>query len=387
MTEIQRGFRSAEDGPLFRTFTTDHSIVPDSITAAIEGYFRIPAVWIQDQPAPDSVLVLNPEIHHAVVLNKRLGCGIEVKVQRDGTFLFDFSSWSHAPQIEIPGYRIPNLGEPYKPFPASFEAENNAEAYAVLRKQVMNVHQACLATSEQFVKRRAAKMGLPLTIADVLRGLTLDRAILYGDREESVHAMGRNVMNNKDAVPRQCPYSRRVLELEVVEHSLGLLDRVLLENDMGLIGMIEAAYLAACRLTEDRSGEAITLAWGVCEQLLSSAWKKLLNDVKNDGRMSGKRADKLEGRDYTASVMIEMLEINGQIDHDLYRRLEIGRKARNDWAHDMRKPKGSVVYETIRALEDLLQQVTGVKLSLQLTGPPGGVPGWNIWVWESLQNS
>lgn len=386
MTEIQRGFRSAEDESLFKTPTTDLSIVPDSITAPIEGYFRLPAVWVGEMPVSDSVLILNPEIHHAVVLNKILDCGIEARVLRDGTFLFDFSSWCTAPQLEIPGYKIPDLKEPYKPFRPSFEAEEVAEGYAVTRKQVMNVHQACLATSEQTVKFRSATMGIPLTISDVLRELTFDRAIAYRDEGESVHLMGRNLINNKDSVHRERPYPRRVVELDVVEHSLDLLNEILSKNDNGLIATIETVYLAACRLIEDRSGEAITMAWSVCEQLLLSIWNGFVNDLKNKGRLSKKRQDKLAGRDYTASVMIELLEINGQIGYDLYRRLEVGRKARNEWAHRMRRPKRSEVNEAIRALETLMNQVTGVNLSLQLVGPPGGVPAWNIWVWDSLKS-
>ena len=66
--------------------------------------------------------------------------------------------------------------------------------------------------------------------------------------------------------------------------------------------MVEAAYLAGGRFAEGRLGEAITLAWAVCEQLVSTAWERLLNDTTGSDRMTGPRKNKLKGRDYTASV-------------------------------------------------------------------------------------
>lgn len=384
---MQQGFRSAEDEPLFKKLANDPAIVPDTITPGVEGYFRIPAVWIGEIPDPTSVHVLNPQIHHALVLAKHLRCGIQVRVQRDGTFLFDFSSWSHAPQIEIPGYRIPNPKDSYKQPKETSSAESKSEEHAVLRAQVMNVHQSCVATSEKVVKRRSAQMGFPVAAYNTLKGLTFTQSVHYREDIEDVLALARNVINNKDRVPRQEPFPRRVLEIEVIEHSLELLDQILTRQDTALIQMIEAAYLAGCRSSEGRFGEALTLAWGVCEQLLSSAWDALLNDTNVDGRMPVSRKNKLTGRDYSASVIAEMLEINNRIDHKLYLDLEVARKSRNSWTHEMQEPSMHEVGTAIRCMESLFRQVKNIHLSLQLSGPRGGVPQWNIWIWESIRRA
>ena len=381
---MQRGFRAAEDEPLFKRLTNDPAIVPDTITPRVEGYFRIPAVWIGEIPDPASVQILNPQIHHAVVLKKKLHCGIEVRVQRDGTFLFDFLSWSYAPQIVIPGYRIPNPKHPYQAPEESSSAESKSEEYAVLRAQVMNVHQACVATSEQLAKRHSVQMGSPITAPDTLKGLTFHDSIQYRDDVGNMQALTRNFINNKDRVSRPRPVPRRVLESEVIEHSLELLDPILAREDTtALIQMIEAAYLAGCRCSEGRFGEAVTLAWEVCEQLLSAAWDTLLNDKL----MSASRKKKLNERDYTASIVAEILEINNRIDHKLYLDLEVARKARNSWAHKMQLPSIHEVDKAIRGVEGLFRQVKEINLSLQLSGPGGGVPQWNIWIWEQVRRA
>ena len=385
MAKMPKGTRSPEDESLFRQPVDDPTIQPDTVTPAVEGYFRIPAVWIGEKPDDVSVLELNPQIHHAVVVKQDLGSGIKVSVQHDGTFLFDFSSWKHAPQILIPGYKTPGPGIPHRQPNETEDAVSKSERYAVLRAQVMNVHQSCLATAERLIKRSSSGMGLPLTAADTLKGLNFGDCIVYRYDAGNPRALVRNVLNNKDKVAQQRPFHRYVLEIGVITLSLDLLDQILSSEDTALIQMVEAVYLAACRYAEGRLGEAVTLAWGVCEQLLSIAWDTLINDTRDGGRMPRIRRAKLKGRDYTASVMTEMLELGMRIGDDLYGDLEEARKARNQWAHEMSEPSSAQVLHAIRAVEGLFKQIKGIDHSLPLNSPSPGVPGWNVWVWEAAK--
>ena len=386
MDKTPQAYRSPEDESLFRRQTNDPTIKPDRVSPAVEGYFRIPAIWVGEEPDPESISILNPEIYHAVVFKTKLSCGIEVRVQRDGTFLFDFSSWPLAPLVIIPGYRTPNPEGPYRIPSETSNAEDEAESHAFLRAQVMNVHQACLTTSEKAVKGRSAAMGLPVTSWNTLKALTFDTALSHRDDIEDIRALARNVLNNKDRVQRIQPFPRRVLEKEVIEHSFKLLDQILSLEDAVLIQWIEAAYIAACRYAEKRFGETVVLAWTVCEQLLSLAWDTLQNDIKVTNRMSSKRKKKLEGRDYTTSVIVEFLEINNRLDRDLYKLLEDVRKSRNDWAHRMRVPEGNDAIKAVRAVEGLFWDVKKIRLSLSF-GTRGGVPQWNIWIWDQVRKN
>ena len=374
------------DMPLFKQPSNDPTIVSDSFTPAVEGYFRIPAVWIGEKPDDAAVLKLNPSIHHAVVVEKDLRSGIKVRVQRDGTFLFDFSIWKHAPQIEIPGYRHPGPDVPHRPPVETEEANSKSERYAVLRAQVMNVHQACLATSEMLLNRASHEMGLPLISSDALKGLTFEECILYRE-DANARSFARDALNNRHGVSGQRPFARHVLDTEVVIHSLDLLDTILLKEDTVLIQMSEAVYMAGCRCAEGRFGEAVTLAWGVCEQLLSTAWETLLEELADIGRMPSGRKRRLNDRDYTASIKIEFLEIGTRLDHELYQHLEEARKARNRWVHDLKEPDGAQLLHAIQAVEGLLRTIHGLQVSLPLTYPSPGVPAWNRWVWEQVQSN
>lgn len=380
------GIHKAEHKHLYASRIRDPLIQLDMVSPSIEGYFRIPAVWIGEAPAPETVRKLNPAVHHAIMYQHKLDCGIEVRVQRDGLFLFDFRNWALAPQIIIPGYTRPNPNGPYSVPQVHTKAEEKAEEFAIVRAQLMNAHQACLATAESVVMRRGAAMGFPVTAWNTHKAISFETKPSYHDDTEDIHALARNVLNNKDGVEREYALQRRALELPVVEESFRLLDLILRDPGSRAIQMVESAYIAACRNVEKRFGEAVVISWGVCEQLISVAWKRHLDSKRTEpGRVTKDREEKLTGRDYTASVRVEMLELSGVIDHEQYRRLEIARKARNKWAHEMRVPKQSEVSVCIKAIEILLLQVEGIPLRLQLGGR-GGVPEWPAWMAGVVQS-
>ena len=382
MTKIPRGTRSPDDEHLFQHPTDDPTIRLDSITAAVEGYFRVPAVWVGARPDDASVLKLDPAIHHAEVMTEDLRSGIKVRVQRDGTFLFDFSRWPPAPSILIPGYRIPVARMPHRAAKEHETATLKAEAIGVLRVQVMNVHQACLATSQRALTRSSSGVGLPLTSHDTLKGMTFNEALRYGSTGNSRDIV-RSMVNNSDLTAQRHRFHRDVLETATVEHAMELFNRVVSTEDENLFRMVEAVYLAACRCQEGRLGEAMVLAWGSCEKLLTIAWDRTIGG-KEEEHMPSVRKKKLHDRGYTASVRTEVLELMGVIGHQVYRQLEQARRARNLWAHEMREPGSREVGHAVEAAQSLLQRFYGISLSIPTIASTPGVPEWFVWKQREL---
>jgi len=385
LEEIPTGYRDYRNEAQYRQPGRDLRIIPDMVSPSVEGYFRFPAVWIGEEPEAASVRILNPAVHHEIVCENILSCGIKVRVTRDGHFLFDFSKWPVAPQITIPGYTMPGEGGCRVPR-YHREADDKAEQYAIVRAQVMNAHQACLTTAERVVAQRSAAMGFPLTSWSTEKAITFRVPTSYHEDTEDMHALARNVLNNSLNVPRAEPLKRRLLELDVVAHSFKLLDQILSHPEPRLFQLVETVYTAACRAREKRPGEAITLWWGVCEQLISLLWKDLLDfrRATSSDEMNKERVKKLTGRDFTASVVLETLELMGKIDHDLFRRLNIVRQARNKWAHELAAPKESQNWIAAQAVEQLLARVAGITLILQPSGR-GGVPMWPVYIEEQVR--
>lgn len=357
---------------------------PDRVNAVVEGYFRIPAVWIGSAPA-EPTTEIGISLGGQVVVKATLNCGIEAYAMRNGLFLFDFLRSSIGQVVRVPGYQRPAT-LPYTPPRAHGLAGAKAEKISLLRAQIMNVHQACLISSEYVVKRRSAAMGFPITAWNTVQSIGINHPVAYHDDIEDIHALARNVLDGKYAsafVPRQ----RRVLEPDVVSHSFQMLDNILSLDAGKYIPIVESAYQSACRSVEIRFGESIAIGWTVCEQLVSQEWKELLSTSdasrSEETKMSRDRKKKLLGRDYTASVMVEMLELHGKLTGPLYKNLEVSRKARNNWAHDMAVPTGDDIRACQQAIQELLSR-KGIQLWLQTGFRGAGGAAWPLNIFQQV---
>ncbi|HUW50035.1 MAG TPA: hypothetical protein VMV75_03380 [Sulfuricella sp.] len=362
-------------------------IEPDRITAVVEGYFRIPAVWIGAAPS-DHTGELGINLGRQIALRTTLSCGIEAYAMRNGMFLFDFLKSSVGEVVRVPGYERPAT-LPHTPPRTHAVAGAKAEQISLLRAQIMNVHQACLISSEAIVKHRSAAMGFPVTAWSTVKSIGISQPVPYHDDVEDVHALARNVLEGKYA-PAFVSRQRRIIEPEVVAHSFRTLDYILSLEGGQYVPIVEAAYQSACRSVELRFGESIAIGWTVCEQLISQEWKDLLAKNESarteDRKMSRDRRKKLLGRDYTASVMVEMLELSGKLTGEIYKNLETTRKARNNWAHDMAVPSGRDVFACQLAIKELLSR-KGIHLSLQSGFRGAGGAAWPLWIFQQVHGN
>lgn len=221
-------------------------------------------------------------------------------------------------------------------------------------------------------------MGFPIDAQDTLKGRSFTEAANYDGGHGDIHSLTRNIAD-KINVNSAGPYPRRVVELDVVKHSLQMLDEILLKDDPTILHMITSLQSAAQSYTGRKNGESVVVAWFVCEQMISFAWNTLLDDEQMNERMPSHRKKKLNGRDYSASVITEFLEIMNVIDHETYNQLNTVRKSRNDWAHQFKEPTAQHVHDAIDSAQKLLSKFKGVEMLLSLTGPGPGVPSWFIY--------
>jgi hypothetical protein len=70
-------------------------------------------------------------------------------------------------------------------------------------------------------------MGFPVTAWNTHKAINLDVPVSYSDDTEDIHALAQNALNNSYQLPQGMPLSRRVIELDVVEHSFDILDNIL----------------------------------------------------------------------------------------------------------------------------------------------------------------
>jgi hypothetical protein len=85
------------------------------------------------------------------------------------------------------------------------------------------------------------------------------------------------------------------------------------------------------------------------------------------GRVNSKRKEKLSGRDFTASVISEVLELNGLITHELFLGIDKVRRARNAWLHSLGDVSDREASSAIRTAEKMLESVGKTRLSITIS--------------------
>lgn len=391
MDEGPKASRDPKEEHVFRSPSADPGIFPDIVTPCVEGYFTLPVVWIGKAPDSEALKEFSPKIHYEHIVRRKLSANVEVRALRDGTFLFDFTDWPLAPTITIPGYRNSEPGN-WRTKAPEFHAKAEAQAkeYAVLRAQLMNVHQLCLIVATKILNRCSFDSWHPVTARNTMKSVNFSAPPSHPNYTDPYSVL-RLAVGKGFGLKDEFKNNRPILDSDVVKKSLDLLDVILQREDRKTVAVLEAVFLAGCRSFEGRYGEALVLAWGVCEQMVNLLWISLLYSKKEKAvgehpRMSKKRKDKLGGRDYTASVMIEVLELEDCISNKLYRELEVARKARNNWMHEMTLPKLSEVKVCIEAAQRLIFQVWELDMPTFVpTGPELG-PSWYVWAWERQKN-
>lgn len=336
---------------------------PAELCPAICAYYHIRPVWVIEEPSATERRQGTLEELTRDVYRGQLSNGIRTRVRRDGLFIFDCTNWTEATELLIPAY---SLGSDNR-VPTIVSQANQEEIKRVLlRTRLMNVHQACISSAHSKFQG-ATQLG---RLCDPSRYLGLARFEdnIFPIPEVAHEPVNRFVydhlsMRQGDIGPRS---GRRVLEREVIEYSFKLLDEILQCEVDDILVLIEMIYRAGIQHSESRHEEALISTWIVCERLLNISWEKFLQNG-DGGHVNSKRKRKLLGRDFTASVLAEILEMNGSIPNDLYEEVEVVRKKRNDWMHGLKEIGHGDSGRAVHTAQNLLGRVSGVEVSVSLT--------------------
>lgn len=114
--------------------------------------------------------------------------------------------------------------------------------------------------------------------------------------------------------------------------------------------------------------DSLVMSWFLLEVYINGEWEKLLSSKT----ITGSIKKTLQGRDYTASVKTEILEIHEMITTNRYERLNKTRKVRNKIAHDFGR-KSATKQESVEALA-LVREIIGERLGLSFPYQTHGIP-------------
>jgi hypothetical protein len=111
----------------------------------------------------------------------------------------------------------------------------------------------------------------------------------------------------------------------------------------------------ATHFVRGQFSEALVILWTSIEQIVSHMWDSKIRDEDGDSvEIPGRRSFLDDHRTWPASTRIELLFQRRLLGADIYKRLDLARKARNAFIHSGNAPTQEVVTQALRATFGLL---------------------------------
>lgn len=347
-------------------------IFPGRVTNASVAYYHLPPVWVGNDPFKEGA---NPSRHSLseVVLTKTLPSRISVRVCRDGLFIFNFSDWGSGAPITIPEWK----SSPGEKVPKKVQdAERKAEEHVYRRVEAMNAHLACLNSAISMCQLAGVRIGQVVSPSDVLNlhwrssGRWEFGLNPYGSPMHAYVTFQRNLLAEGSRQSRRS----LVLSMETIEKSFETFEALVSSNVSDCLTMSAILLQSVKTYGAHDFSTSLTMSWTVLEKLVSAIWKKMIEDNKSrveEGAtisfIGGDRRKKLQGRDYTASVRLEILSLLGHISTKMYDDLNKVRTSRNDWLHNFEQVDENLAALAIQTAQRLFEQVAKIKLSLTIS--------------------
>jgi hypothetical protein len=281
------------------------------------GFYHWPPIWIgANTDKIDAACSADPNTE---VFASTMSCGVKAKVSPKGVFVFDFRNWP--------------LGV------ATSTAE--WEAPVLARMRFMNLWLTCFYSAEFRITRTTMeKMFIDLSSYAFARELDLNPYRFGCDVRQAA------VIHENEKQHQQRRPWHTLVTLDVLSDAFKLTDTALADeaNDAATLGEL---LLHAFELHDSGKCEASHIsAWTVAERCLNQMWRSHLDDAEtrfstsigdpDEKFINSTRMQKLTGRDFTASIVSEILSLNGLLPFEQYKLTVNVRQTRNDWLHKLR---------------------------------------------------
>ncbi len=283
------------------------------------GFYHWPPLWIGTPPAEQAADVMTTLIN-AEAFSDDLACGVRLKVSKQALFIFDFADWEAASGALAKG------------------PLHNWEDRVFARMRFMNLFLACFYTSwYRAQKMRGEKLYIDYTTYIAARSFALNPSEVQCDYRQS------SVIQDAIELHKKFGHIWQIVPENILQTSIDMTNAAMAKNFDDTITLADL-LLHAFSLHESGKFEASQIiAWTIAEKCLNDLWNTYLYELNENHTASGTegrfinsaRKDKLTGRDFTASIISEVLSLSGILPFEMYELTSRVRKKRNDWLHHL----------------------------------------------------
>ncbi|MEU1731404.1 hypothetical protein [Streptosporangium sp. NPDC020145] len=280
------------------------------------------------------------------VWETQLQCGIKFSATRAAIYYFDFSEYPPAvSKWEARGLNPLNV------------KDDERDAILAKRMQVMNAFCLFLHNAHLVIEGRYVAPSRPGT-SDIIH---VDSG---GAGGLGLNAMAR--INALSADGDQLLVDPVPIPLSVIQHAVKLLDDTMSADPKA----VELAALIGRALTSSAESDfpaAVVMGWSACEFFIHKKWREYYSK-SIQGRTgvlpSSKDSDLLSGRDFTASIVTQILRVANLLSEGEVTSLNQVRKQRNDWAHSIKSPRREASVQVVELAVRLFAEAYGVEFKV-----------------------
>ena len=289
-----------------------------------------------------------------------LKSGIEIAAYKCGVFVFDCTKWALGAEVAIPKMII----EDGKAWPRELvAAQDKAIEHVVNRVRMANCFLACLSHALSRVQGTALGIGQEVDpsnyIPFAINGCH-PFALLAPEVEIALQQLGNQRPNGNPTLK---------FKFDTIKSACDTLDKIIANAEA--TNVVDLYYKACYRYTLHDHALSATIAWTVCEKAINMLWRQYLESIKamdlEPIRMKGERLKKLIGRDYTASIVTENLELLKIIDQEIYAELNSARQVRNGWMHSLKGVGNREASQALTTAYKMIKMVYEIDVQVSLS--------------------
>lgn len=328
-------------------------------------YYHWPAFWVGGYP-PGYPLNIDLKTIGEEVHRETLPLGIEVKVLKEGMFFFNFANW-------LRGKPLPDMSSATDQNTALSLTHEFREAIRE-RIAVLNTHLLCL-YSALSVKQRFVTRKMFLSSYDIIESDSLDNGGLgYEDPRLSHLLDSKRRATHVHGQDWRVTMRQLNIELDTLKESFRLLTNILQHPSDDILIVTELLARSCKDFEEYNFNLCLINAWTIIEYLLNRLWNRYIENHRQrtiSGTVktfiNAERKQKLEDdRSFTASIITEILSLAGDLPLNTYKDIEVVRKKRNKWLHDLEPIEWESAKLSIKVAEDMLQLVENIDFNVLL---------------------
>lgn len=276
---------------------------------------------------------------------------VPILLRGDGIVIFDFPEAERFAGPPVPGYQ-PVGGEKI-PREVTTASDLRTEiGYA--RLQYMNAWLASYMSAMAYVQKHGIITPPPVDPSGHLKAQIQDGCWIAFNNDISV-VFGAA--------------SGTMIDLDVFDYAIRVMDAALQKFGANFTAPLSLFHQSSYQYRLHQFASSHLIAWSLSEQVLNAMWRNYQLEAADKAIASipKERKKVLNGRDYTASIITQILSLSGKLSDDRMKKLDQARKDRNAFAHSLTPIDRKSAQNSMIVAADMLSDLLGIKLAPQLS--------------------